>query len=195
MDIEFEVKFINVDFKFLRQQLKKAGARRTHKMRIMRRAIIDTPELKKNNAFIRVRDEGDKVTLTYKQFNKLSIDGARECEVNVSDFQSTINLLKLIGLPYRSFQESKRESWLLDGAEIVLDEWPWLNPYIEIEGDGEAHVRNISEILGFSWSDAIFGDIMSVYRIQYPSLKEDDLIGNIPEVRFGDPPPKMLSLD
>lgn len=142
-----------------------------------------------------MRDEGDKVTLTYKQFNKLSIDGARECEVNVSDFQSTINLLKLIGLPYRSFQESKRESWLLDGAEIVLDEWPWLNPYIEIEGDGEAHVRNISEILGFRWSDAIFGDIMSVYRIQYPSLKEDDLIGNIPEVRFGDPPPKMLSLD
>jgi adenylate cyclase, class 2 len=192
MKTEFEVKFINVDFSLMRRQLKKIGATQTHKMRIMRRAIIDNPEMKQKNAFLRVRDEGDKITLTYKQFNDLSVDGAKEYEINVNDFQATIDLLKAAGLPYRSFQESKRETWKLDGAEIVLDEWPWLNPYIEIEGHNENHVRKTSEKLGFNWVDAVFGDVMTAYRAQYPHLTDKDTVGNIIEVRFNDPLPSLL---
>src|SRR5690606_22869977 len=148
--------------------------------------------MKQKNAFLRVRDEGDKITLTYKQFNDLSVDGAKEYEIAVSDFQATIELLKSAGLPYRSFQESKRETWKLGDAEIVLDEWPWLNPYVEIEGNSEAHVREISEQLGFDWENALFGDVMAAYRVQYPHLTEKDTVGNILEVKFGDPLPELL---
>lgn len=192
MKTEFEVKFLNVDFDNLRQQLKKAGAVQTQNMRLMKRAIIENSEMKQKNAFLRVRDEGDKTTLTYKQFNELSVDGAKEYEITVSDFQATVDLLNASGLPYRSLQESKRETWELEGSEIVLDEWPWLNPYIEIEGESENHVREISEKLGFVWSDAVFGDVMVAYRAQYPHLTENDTVGNIPEVRFGDPLPELL---
>jgi adenylate cyclase class 2 len=69
-----------------------------------------------------VRDEGSKTTLTYKQFSDLSIDGAQEYEVAVSDFQATIDLLKAAGLSYGSFQESRRETWQCDGTEVMLDE-------------------------------------------------------------------------
>ena len=192
MKTEFEAKFINVDLISSRKQLKKIGAKQTQKMRTMRRAIIENSVMKQKNAFLRVRDEGNKVTLTYKQFNDLSVDGAKEYEVVVSDFQETIDLLKVAGLPYRSFQESKRETWELDGAEIALDEWPWLNPYVEIEGDSEPHVRNVSEQLGFDWIDAVFGDVMAAYRSQYPHLTEEDTVGNLLEVKFGDPLPELL---
>lgn len=193
MKTEFEAKFINVDLNFIRKQLKKIDAKQTQKMRTMRRAIIDNPAMKQKNAFLRVRDEGDKITLTYKQFNDLSVDGAKEYEIVVSDFQATIELLRSAGLPYRSFQESKRETWKFGDAEIVLDEWPWLNPYVEIEGNSEAHVREISEQLGFAWENAIFGDVMAAYRAQYPHLTDEDTVGNILEVKFGDPLPELLN--
>lgn len=69
-------------------------------MRLMRRVTIDSVGMKSKNAFVRVRDQGDKVTLTYKQFDELSLHGAKENEVSVSDFDETIKLLAAAGLPY-----------------------------------------------------------------------------------------------
>jgi len=192
MNTEFEVKFVNVDHETLRAKLKDLGATLEHPMRLMKRAIIETPLLKQKDAFLRVRDEGDKTTLTYKQFQDLSVDGAKEFEIVVSDFQTTIDLLNVSGLPCRSIQESKRETWELDSAEVVLDEWPWLNPYIEIEGKSEKHVREVAAKLGFDWNAAVFGDVMAAYRVQYPHLKLEDTVGNIAEVKFGDPLPSLF---
>lgn len=148
--------------------------------------------MKQNNAFVRVRDEGNKVTMTYKQFDAASVDGAKEYEVTVGDFDETVKLLSASGLEPGSLQESRREVWLLDGVEIVLDEWPWLNPYIEIEGQSEKAVVAAAAKLGFSWDDAIFGDVMAAYRAQYPGTAEEDRIGDLPIVRFGDPRPKIF---
>lgn len=192
MKTEFEVKFVNVDHDEIRSKLKDLGAKLEQPMRLMKRAIIETEELKAKNAFIRVRDEGDKVTLTYKQFQELSVDGAKEHEIVVSDFITTVDLLSSAGLPYHSLQESKRETWKLDDAEIVLDEWPWLNPYIEIEGSSEKHVKEVTIMLGLSWYEAVFGDVMAAYRAQYPHLSKSDTVGNISNVRFNDPLPDLL---
>ncbi len=161
-------------------------------MRLMRRVTIDSDVMKQKGGFIRVRDEGDRVTLTYKQFDTLAVDGAKEHEVVVSGFDETVALLAAAGLAHRSLQESKRETWVYDGAEIVIDEWPWLTPYIEVEATSEADVKRVSELLGFAWNDAVFGDVMAAYRAQYPHLNEKDTVGNIPIVRFGDPVPQLL---
>ncbi len=70
-------------------------------MRLMRRAIIDYGDRRLQvgtpNSYIRVRDEGDKVTLTYKQFASLSIDGAKEVEVVTSSFEDTIKIFTQVG--------------------------------------------------------------------------------------------------
>ncbi len=191
MKTEFEAKFVNVNHDDIRNRLTSVGATLRHPMRLMRRAIIDNGRLREENAFLRVRDEGDKVTLTYKQFNELSIDGAQEREITVSDFSETIELLAAAGLPHRSIQESKRETWAFKNGEIMLDEWPWLNPYIEIEADSKESVKLLASLLGFDWSGAVFGDVMAAYRIQYPHLTNCDTL-NIPNVRFADPLPDLL---
>lgn len=192
MHSEIEVKFLDVNFDEVRAKLTELGAECEQPMRLMRRVTIDNTTMKEKNAFLRVRDEGHKVTMTYKQFNDLSIDGAKEVEVVVSDFNATIKLLEQAGLPHGSFQESKRETWRLGGVEIVLDEWPWLKPYAEIEGGSEQQLRATAEQLGFSWDDAVFGDVMVAYRSEYPHLGERDTVGNIPSVKFGDPLPGLL---
>ena len=192
MKTEYEVKFLNIDIEKIRATLVSFGAKCEKPMRLMRRVTIDTPEMKQKGAFLRVRDEGDKVTITYKQFDSLSIDGAKEHEIIVSDFDESIALLAAAGLVQGSFQETNRETWNLDGAEIMIDEWPWLHPYIEVEATSEQHVKDVSSKLGFDWNDAVFGDVMVAYRAEYPHLGEHDTVGNIAEVKFGDPLPAIF---
>ncbi|MNQ38284.1 CYTH domain protein [compost metagenome] len=192
MNTEIEAKFVNVDHEVIRQLLNEIGAKLEQPMRLMKRVTIDSSEMKAKNAFVRVRDQGDKVTLTYKQFDELSVNGAKEIEVTVNNFDETIGLFAAAGLPYGSFQESKRETWRLGSTEIVLDVWPWLDPYIEIEGESEDDVITTATQLGLKWPDAIFGDVMAAYRVQYPHLGLKDTIGNISEVRFSDPLPELL---
>jgi len=192
MKTEHEAKFLNASIAGIRLKLAAANAQLEEPMRLMRRVTIDTPEMKAKDAFLRIRDQGDKTTITYKQFDALSVDGAREYEVDVSDFDEAIALLAAAGLPHGSFQESKRETCTLDGAEVVIDEWPWLQPYIEVEGESEEHVRTVSKLLGLEWSDAVFGDVMAAYRHQYPHLSVGETIGDLPEVRFGGPAPDIL---
>lgn len=192
MQTEIEVKFTNVDHDDVRSKLKQLGAKLIHPMRLMRRVTIDTDEMKQRDAFVRIRDQGDKTTITYKQFDELSLTGAKEIEVQVDDFENAIKLFAAAGLGHGSFQESKRETWSAGDVDIELDEWPWLAPYIELEGTSEEAIKQLATQLGFDWGHAVFGDVMAAYRVQYPHLSEKDTVGNIAEVRFGHPPPDLL---
>lgn len=193
MQSEIEVKFVNVSFDDIRATLAALGGTCEQPMRLMRRVAINSEFMKTGkDAYLRVRDEGDKVTMTYKQFDSLSVDGAKEIEVQVSDYDKTVAILAQAGLPAHTSQETKRETWRLGDIEIMLDEWPWLNPYIEIEGHSEEALQTVAEQLGFKWEDAVFGDVMAAYRVQYPHLGLKDTVATLAEVKFGDPLPEML---
>lgn len=194
MQSEIEAKFLNVQHDEIRAKLTELGATCVQPMRLMRRVTIENDSLVEKNAFVRVRDEGDRVTMTYKQFDSLSVDGAKEIEIVVSDFDTAVRLLDAAGLPSQSFQESKRETWQLGEVEIVLDEWPWLKPYIEIEAGSEVLVRDTAKQLGFDWRDAAFGDVMVAYRAEYPHLPPTSTVGRVESVKFGDPVPDLLKV-
>lgn len=196
MKDEIEVKFINTNHAAIREQLKKLGAVCEQPMRTMRRVVVHTPAMSEKNAFIRIRDEGHRTTMTYKQFDSDTVDGAKEHEVTVSDFDEAVSILTQGGLEYDVYQESKRENWLLGDVEIMLDEWPWLNPYIEIEADSEAKLQKVAEQLGMNWNDAVYGGVAGVYRLQYPFIGEEgiDVINHDwTEIRFGDSPPALIA--
>jgi len=161
-------------------------------LRLMRRVIIETDQLANRHAFVRVRHEGYRTTLTYKQFDEASLTGAKEIEVTVSDFDATVALLEQVDLVHKSFQESRRETWKLGDVEVVIDEWPHLNAYIEIEGGSEASVKKAAETLGFVWSDAIFGSVTEVYQHQYPNGQSRELV-NMSRISFDEPLPAIIS--
>lgn len=195
MQSEIEVKFLDVNFDMVREKLEELGAVCEQPMRMMRRVAIENDFMRTGkDAFLRVRDEGHRVTMTYKQFDELSVDGAKEIEVVVSDFQATVNLLEQAGLKAHTFQETRRETWRLGDVEVMLDEWPWLKPYIEIEGESEHALQEMAVKLGFDWKDAVFGDVMAAYRAEYPHLTIKDTVARIEVVRFGDPLPDLLKV-
>lgn len=192
MKQEIEVKFVGVDIDDVRESLRTCGASIEQPMRLMRRAVIENEWLKNQNAFLRVRDEGDKVTGTYKQFDANDETVAHEIEIIVDSFDKTIELLTSLDLHPRSYQESKRETWSFGDCEVVIDIWPWLNPYIEIEGPSEKSIQTAAEELGFVWDKRLYGDVMAAYRAQYPHLRTTDTIATIPRVTFDMPLPDLL---
>ena len=50
--------------------------------------------------------------------------------------------------------ENKRTRYILDGVELDIDEWPLLEPYIEIEGESYDQVYAIATRLGFDSENA-----------------------------------------
>lgn len=195
MITEVEVKFLHTNHDQVRSKLKELGADCVTPMRLMRRVIMDFPDgkLHQKRGYVRIRDEGDKISLTYKQFDDLSIDGAKEIEVIVNEFSTCVHLCETLGLVQKSMQESKRETWKLDTTEIVLDEWPWLDPYIEIESTSEEDVRHTASLMGFEWDNAVFGDVMVAYKEQYPNHAKNASLSKIKEVRFNTPLPAMFA--
>lgn len=193
MQTEIEVKFLDVDFEKMRAKLNELGAHLEQPMRLMRRSLIEEPHHAAVHGFIRIRDEGDKITMTYKQRDDVTaLHGTKEIEVEVSDFDATVSLLEAAGWPPVTYQESRRETWRLGEAEIVLDEWPWIPAYIEVEAPSEEIVRETSEKLGFKWSDAVIGSIDYIYQRDFPNMSVRGVI-DIKEARFGDPvPPQFL---
>lgn len=169
MQTEIEAKFLNIDLDEIREKLKAAGAKLEHPMRLMRRKNFDFNDLslEKIGGWVRLRDEGDKITLAYKQLNHRGLDGTKEVSVEVSDFDETSLLLEQIGLEQKSYQETKRESWTIQGVQVELDEWPWVKPFIEIEAPNETLLYDIADILGVNRADALHGSVEIVYQQEY----------------------------
>lgn len=195
MATEIEAKFLDVDIETVRAKLKAVGARVEHPMRLMRRHMLDFPDKRfqtiPGSGRLRIRDEGDKLTITFKK----RAEGARyphEYETTIGSYDDMRELLLALGLHSYSYQESKRETWQLDDVEVVIDQWPWLNSYIEIEGPSEGSIKKAATKLGFAWADAQFGSVDTAYRHQYPGIAAEEGIGNVAEVKFGAPLPSYL---
>lgn len=170
MNIEYEATFANIQKDDIRAQLAKVRAERKCEEVLHKRIIFDVPKTcSLDNAWIRVRDEGNRVTMTLKDMPSEGgkIEDQKELEVVVSDFDETVGIMRNMGLKEKSYQESKREIWALGDVEVMIDEWPWLEPFVEIEGNSEAAVKSVAKELDFDWNSAIFGGICVQYNQKY----------------------------
>ncbi len=168
MDIEFEAKFENIDKDEVRMKLKTVGAKLVRSEFLQKRAVFFLPKGHEiNGGWLRVRDEGDKVTMSLKVVSGGKIEDQKEICLTVDSFENAKTFLKKIGCIEKAFQENKRERWILDGVDITLDEWPFLEPFIEIEGPSEEKVQGVSQRLGFDWSEAMFGALDGLVNKRY----------------------------
>lgn len=173
---EFEATFLDIDKDAYREQLAQAGATCVKSETMMRRVVFDTGP----HSFLRVRDEGDKIVMTFKQVDQLALDGVDESNVDVSNYEDTITILEAAGLRIKARQTTLREIWQLDGAEITIDTWSQLPPYTEIEGESPEAVEKVARKLGFEMSEAIFGSVDQIYHHYYGVSQE--AVNSCPEI-------------
>lgn len=188
METEIEAKWLDIDASKLRAKLKEIGAVIEAPERQMIRRNFDFPgdTLEKVGGWVRVRDEGDKVTLSYKQLNDRTLHGTKEVNVTVGDFQATCAFLEAIGLKQVSEQETKRESWRLGDTEVEIDTWPWIPTFVEIEAKSEAALKKTAGLLELDYTDALHGSVEVAYQAVYDVSEEE--IDHWDEIRFSDVP-------
>lgn len=120
--------------------------------------ILENPTLEKSfkklmineNKWLRLRQSNDKVTLTSKHIlekNKSNFQKVLETEIRVSSLEETNLLLESLGLARRSYQEKIRYSYTYKLAEIEIDIWPLLKPYMEIECEDENIIKELLDLL------------------------------------------------
>ncbi|MFA6416898.1 MAG: CYTH domain-containing protein [Patescibacteria group bacterium] len=189
MNIEYEATFINIDKGEMRARLKAAGAQLIKAEFLMKRVVFELPvghEIP--GAWLRVRDEGDKITMSLKVVDGDKIENQKEIQLKIDNFAEGIMFLESVGAKQKAFQESRRELWTLDNTEITIDEWPYLEPYVEVEGQSEEIVKAVSAKLGFDYSEALFCAADTLYNKKY-GVPNDIINHHTPLITFAGPNP------
>lgn len=184
MQIEYEATFININKDEIRKKLKDVGAKLVRPEFMQKRYVFNLPvghEIK--GGWVRVRDEGDKITMSVKIVDGVNIENQKETQLVVNNFKQARNFLKLVGFIEKSYQETKREIWQFEEVEITIDEWPFLEPFVEIEGNSEEVVQLVVEKIGFNYKDALFCSTDTIYSKKY-NLPEEFFNQQIPKIVF-----------
>ncbi len=189
MQIEYEATFANINKDEVRNRLAAAGAKLARPEFLQKRIVFNLPAgQEKSGGWLRVRDEGNKTTMSLKIIDGKQITDQKEICLNIDSFDNAVDLLATIGCPKKAYQETKRELWLLDGVEITLDEWPYLEPFVEVEGGSEEAVKSASAKIGFDYAEALFCSVDVLYEMKYGVTKE--VINNYtPRITFSEPNP------
>jgi adenylate cyclase class 2 len=185
MEIEYEATFTNIDKDEMRAKLKKAGAKLVRPEFLQKRTVFELPKGHKiKGGWLRVRDEGDKITMSLKVVDGTKIYNQKEINLEINDFEKANQFLSTLGCKKKAYQESKRELWKLDGVEITIDEWPFLEPFLEIEGKSEKEVKLACKKIGLDYSKAKFCSTDVLYKEKY-GLPLDVINNQTPKIVFG----------
>jgi len=190
MKTEIEAKFYPVDKEQIRSKLKKIGAKLVSPERMMRRTIFDkhaNPAIMAD--YIRIRDEGGQIRLSAKIHARKGgqVTDQKELDILVSNYEETVELLKLSGLIMSAYQETLRETWTFRSTEIVIDTWPGLEPYIEIEAESEEELKKVAELLGQPWEKRRITSIIEVFSEVY-SLTNKEVLNKLAFITFNNIP-------
>jgi adenylate cyclase class 2 len=167
---EIEVRFLNIDKNNLLQKLFSLGAKDQGE-KMLSEVIFYDQNLSwlDEKRFVRVRSNGEGISMTYKENKNQTIDSAFEIEFKVPDYQKAVDFLRKIGLNAYRFQEKKRHTFIIDDVTVDIDTWPKIPSYIELEGPSENSLKSLSHLLGLEWNNAVFldakGVIENIYKI------------------------------
>lgn len=171
---EIEAKFLDINPDEIQKKLGKIGAKKVGEY-FYRRRVFDYPDfrLDKQGAWIRVRDEGDKITLNFKKRlgikthdGTTSDDSMEEIEIIVSDFDRTVAFLLAVGFIEKFYQETKRVRWMKGDIEFDIDTWPKLKPYLEIEAPSWEKIDEAIKILGLNPENKKIFSTNQIYKLQ-----------------------------
>jgi adenylate cyclase class 2 len=167
---EIEVKFLNIDPVLIEKKLFELGAKKIFE-KLYRRRVFDYPDyrLDKSGAWLRLRDEGEEITLTFKQRLGMKKGGngndisTEETGIRVNDFDATVNLLLKLGFVEKHYVENKRIRYMLDDIEFDIDFYPKLEPFIEIEAPSWKKIDEAIKLLNFDPKDKKIFSATQIY--------------------------------
>ena len=132
--------------------------------------------------WVRMRKTGEETTITIKKIisskGVYGINDVNELEFKIPSIEFGKEFLSDLGYFFDRHQSKMRIAYDYKNTEIVIDKWPFLEPYVEIEGKNENDILEVVSDLGFKKEDALIINTDDLYMkvgIDVYSEKNKDL--------------------
>ena len=130
-------------------KIKKLGAKKKG-VYLFKVVVFQSP--KNGKEYLRIRDEGHRITMTLKNRTKKS-KYENEEEIIIDNFENGIKILEGIGCKKKHAYEKIRELWTYKNSEIVFDYYIGLPTYMEVESSTEKELNDILKKLNLKIPD------------------------------------------
>ncbi|MFH1727406.1 MAG: class IV adenylate cyclase [Pseudomonadota bacterium] len=130
-----------------------------------------------NGKDLRIRKWDKHGLITYKEafFNESKVKIRKETETNINDVDSFLEILNKLGLSESRRKEKLRHTFKLNDDYILIDKFPFLGYYVELESSSKEKLISLSEKLGFDFSKSIsksYEDLFRSYKILNKNLHD-----------------------
>ncbi len=157
--IEREVKILEINPKEVENKLINLGARLVFSGKIST-IYYDFPDkrLYKRSAIVRVRKEGEKNFLDFKEtlFSK-DVKESKEIRLSIDSFENSLKLLEELGLVRVGEIKKFRRSYSLNSCKVEVEFIEGIPPFIEIEGPPE-EIKKLISLLGLGKNKIVLFD-------------------------------------
>jgi adenylate cyclase class 2 len=167
---EIEGKILNIDAGVMKRRLLDMGA--THQGDFFQKRYVFDVVPPRSGVWLRLRTDGNQTTLAIKVRNNDEVDGTEEFEIAVDNFEKTLKLLKTAGIKPKNYQENKRSTFKLGNVTISIDQWPMLNPYLEIEAPTKQRLTYMVKELGYKTEELTGLNTIKIYKKMGINLNE-----------------------
>jgi len=165
METEFETRFLEVNKGELLEKLRKLGAEDCGEFKLEEVIFYDKDlNWLDENKFVRLRQKGNSIKLTYKNNKEQTADSAKEIEFEIKDMDKAREFLEIMGLVAYRIVEKYRHTFKFKNVTLDIDTWPKIPTYVEFEGNSVEDLKNVSEELGFNWDERYDKDARYVFK-------------------------------
>ena len=177
MLVEYEYAFFDFDKKeIIKKIIKNKGK---HQGTYLFRVQVFIHPLDKQGTYIRVRDEGHRITMTYK-YKDPNAKFENESEITIDNFDTAVEMLLGIGCKKKYYYEKIRDIWTLKNTEIVFDSNPGIDDRMEIESKTKKELNDMVKLFNVTPIDRadrymdLFGiTIPKTLDLKFQNAKKD----------------------
>ena len=144
MPLEYEYVFRNYNKKKLIETIKQNGGYKVG--HYIFKVMVFLHPLNEDGTYIRVRDEGHRITMTFKYTGK-KVKFSDEHEIIIDNFDSAVNILLGVGCKTKYYYEKLREIWNIKNSEVVFDINPGIPERMEVESPTLKELDNLTKKL------------------------------------------------
>lgn len=170
--LECEVKFFIANPEHVRDRLRRAGALPTGSaFETNYRYDRNDDSLLTRQCLLRLRRDR-RNWLTYKTPDSSGgrqIKTHQELEIEVSDFDTTHQILEALGFQRAQMYEKRRETYEMGSVEICLDHLPY-GHFIEIEGAADT-LSSAAARLDLAWRRRILANYLQIFETIRDTLR------------------------
>jgi adenylate cyclase class 2 len=181
---EIERKILEINKKEILKRLKELKAKKVFQG-LVKVVYLDTPsnEIRRKGNLLRIREfiktanKSRYVEIVYKTGKKI-VKGCKvydEFTFKGKNFHEAVKFFENLGFSPVCRYEKKRMLFKLPNAEIVIDEYPKIPPFIEIEAKSSKIIDNIVSKLHLQKNESSAETINQLLKRKYPNIKLNNL--------------------